>query len=119
MGATKKAMPKDTAIISNYRSTGEGFTTTQRYDKKVSKGQVFRVFESLKDRPKTMLMVSNETGIERANICRYVATWRKSETIKIVEKKLCLVSKFRASYLTTNPTLFPVSNQLSLFYNEK
>jgi len=115
MGATKKAMPKDTAIISNYRSTGEGFTTQQRYDKKEVTGQMKQVFESFKERPKTMLMVAFETGILRANLCRYVAKWRKSESIAIVTHSLCKISKHRAGYLSTNLELFPLSNQLNLF----
>ena len=39
--------------------------------------QMKRVFAALYKQPKTMLMVSIETGILRANICRYVAEWGK------------------------------------------
>ncbi|MDR1054873.1 MAG: hypothetical protein LBL90_03415, partial [Prevotellaceae bacterium] len=35
------------------------------------------VYQSLKERPKTMLEVSLETGILRANICRYVADMKE------------------------------------------
>ena len=31
-----------------------------------------RVYRSFKEKPKTMLQVSQETGIYRANICRYI-----------------------------------------------
>lgn len=39
--------------------------------------QMKRVFAAFKRKPSTMLMVSIETGILRANICRYVAKWQK------------------------------------------
>ena len=41
-------------------------------------------------RPKTMLEVSAETGIRRANVCRY---------------GLCPISKYRAGFYTTDPEL--------------
>lgn len=69
--------------------------------------QFRRVFLSLYKEPKTMFMVSVETGIERANICRYVATWRKRKCIRIAKKGICPISKHVAGYYTTNPQLFP------------
>ncbi len=77
--------------------------------------QMKRVFAAFYRQPKTMLMVSIETGILRANICRYVAKWRKAESIKIVQKGFCNISKHRAGFYTTNPELFPKSNQLKMF----
>ena len=41
--------------------------------------QMQRVFAALYRQPKTMLMASIETGILRANICRYVAEWGERE----------------------------------------
>ena len=70
--------------------------------------QMQRVFASLYRRPKTMLMVSIETGILRANICRYVAEWEKKSRIRIVRKGICPISKHRAGFYTTNPELFPI-----------
>jgi len=69
--------------------------------------QMKRVFAALYRQPKTMLMVSIETGILRANICRYVAKWEKQNCIKIVRKGICPISKHRAGFYTTNPDLFP------------
>ena len=66
-----------------------------------------RVFAALYKQPKTMLMVSIETGILRANICRYVAEWGKENRICIVRKGICPISKHRAGFYTTNPELFP------------
>jgi|SRR5690554_3840775 len=81
--------------------------------------QMSKVFKAFSERPKTMLMVSIETSILRANICRYVAEWREQNRIDVVKTGLCEVSKHRAGYLTTDPSLFPTSNQLSLFDNPK
>lgn len=69
--------------------------------------QMKRVFTALYRQPKTMLMVSVETGILRANICRYVADWQKQGSIHLLKQGLCKVSKHRAGYYTTNPELFP------------
>ena len=69
--------------------------------------QMKRVFAALYKQPKTMLMVSIETGILRANICRYVAEWGKENRICIVRKGICPISKHRAGFYTTNPELFP------------
>ena len=69
--------------------------------------QMKRVFAALYRQPKTMLMVSIETGILRANICRYVAERGKENRICIVRKGICPISKHRAGFYTTNPELFP------------
>ncbi|MFY7733735.1 MAG: hypothetical protein ACOVSR_09655 [Bacteroidia bacterium] len=69
--------------------------------------QMKRVFTALYRQPKTMLMVSIETGILRANICRYIAEWEKENRICIVRKGICPISKHRAVFFTTNPELFP------------
>lgn len=69
--------------------------------------QIKRVFSALYKQPKTMLMLSVETGILRANLCRYVAEWEKENRICIVRKGICSISKHRAGFYTTNPELFP------------
>ncbi len=92
------------------KSFGKG----HRQDKQFQ-AQMEKVFASLYRQPKTMLMVSTETGIFRANICRYVSKWRKRNCVDIVKKDRCQISKHRASYLTTNRQLFPKSNQLKMF----
>jgi hypothetical protein len=71
-------------------------------------GQTQRVFAALYRQPKTMLMVSIETGILRANVCRYIAEWEKENRICIVRKGICPISKHRAGFYTTNPDLFPI-----------
>ena len=75
--------------------------------------QMKRVFAALYRQPKTMLMVSIETGILRANICRYVAKWQKSNSIHLLKQGLCNVSKHRAGYYSTDTNLF--TQPLKLF----
>lgn len=72
-----------------------------------------KVFTALYKQPKTMLMVSVETGILRANICRYVAEWEKTNRISMVRKGICPISKHRAGFYTTNPELCPAIVELS------
>jgi hypothetical protein len=64
------------------------------------------VFAAFRKAPKTMYMASVETGIERANICRYVAKWKRSQKLVIVKNDFCEISKYRADYYTTAPDLF-------------
>jgi hypothetical protein len=71
--------------------------------------QMKQVFEAFKRKPSTMLMVSFETGILRANICRYVAEWQKTDNIQLLEQGLCKVSKHCAGYYTTDTNLFTQS----------
>lgn len=69
--------------------------------------QMKKVFKAFQQHPKTMLMVSIETGILRANLCRYVAVWRKENRIQVVRKGVCPISKEGGvQFLTTNPEYF-------------
>lgn len=77
------------------------------------KAQIERVFEAFKRNPSTMLMVSIETGILRANICRYIAIWQKQGNIHLLRQGLCKVSKHRAGYYTTDTNYF--TQTLTLF----
>ncbi len=81
------------------------FFKGQGKDTKIS-GQMKKVFNAFSTQPKTMKMVSIQTGIDRANICRYVAEWKEQNSIQEVRKGLCRITKHRAGYLTTDPTLF-------------
>ena len=64
-------------------------------------GQMKRVYKSFSERPKTMLMVSVETGILRANICRYISEWEKENSIELIKFGICPISKHRAGYYYT------------------
>lgn len=65
------------------------------------KGQMKRVHKSFSERPKTMLMVSVETGILRANLCRYLAKWKKQNKIELVKFGICPITKHRAGFYYT------------------
>ncbi len=55
--------------------------------------QTQRVNKAFFEKPKTMLQVSFETGIFRANICRYVAQWKQSNHIAVVYIGMCPITK--------------------------
>lgn len=74
--------------------------------------QMKRVFAAFRHQPATMLMVSIDTGILRANICRYVAVGQKSNSIHLLKQGLCKVSKHRSWYYTTNTNLFTPNPKL-------
>ncbi len=63
--------------------------------------QRIKVFKAFQASPKTMLMVAIETGILRANICRFIAKWRWQDRIRIVSTGFCKISKHRAGYYST------------------
>lgn len=69
-----------------------------------------KVFKAFRERPKTMLMVSVETGVLRANICRYVAEFRKLDSIEVERKSTCEISNHRANFYTTNPDIIQSLN---------
>ena len=71
------------------------------------KAQMKRVFASFQRNPSTMLMVSVETGILRANICRYVSMWEKRGAIHLHNTGICSISKHQAGFYTTDKNLFP------------
>jgi hypothetical protein len=91
----------------NQHTHPQSLSIKDKHNSKHFQVQMKRVFAALYRQPKTMLMVSIETGILRANICRYVAEWKKQNCIKIVRKGICPISKHRAGFYTTNPELFP------------
>ncbi len=77
--------------------------------------QLKTIFEYLKENTATASMVTEYTGVPQKSICRYKRDLEKRNLLNEVEKKLCKVTGFRAWYLTTNPDLFPKSNQLTMF----
>lgn len=75
------------------------------------------VYQSFKEHPKTMLDVSLETGILRANICRYVADMEDKGLIQLLYKTEDENTRFTAGYYTTDKELFKQidNQQLKLF----
>ena len=97
-----------------FRTPDNSLLSGQAKDKELQ-AQMVRVYSVLFKEPKTMLMVSIETGILRANICRYIAKWRESKCIDVAKVDRCKITKHEANYYTTNPQLFRKSNQLKMF----
>lgn len=64
------------------------------------KPQTKRVLKAFSKHPKTMLQVSKETGVRRANICRFIAVWKKQNRIGIAYFGLCPITKARAGFYT-------------------
>lgn len=52
--------------------------------------------------PKTMLQVSIETGVLRANICRFIAQWQREDAITLIRMGICPISKHRAGFYCIN-----------------
>lgn len=71
------------------------------------------VYKYLLENTATASMVSVATGISQKNICRYKRTLEKNNRLWVVEKKMCRLTGFQASYLTTNPDVV-ASTQLQL-----
>lgn len=73
------------------------------------------VFNGFYRQPLTMMELSILTGIDRANICRYCREMRIAGKIAVVKKAVCSITKHWANKYTTNPEMFPKSNQIKLF----
>ena len=78
------------------------------------------VYQSFAERPKTMLDVFLETGILRANICRYVADMEDKGLIQLLYKKDDRHTRNKAGYYTTDKSLFRAvdDKQLKLWEGE-
>jgi hypothetical protein len=97
-------------MMEKRNHTNNPFNNKQSEGKPIKwQSQRVRVFTSLYNSPKTMLMVSHETGVERANICRIVAQLRRGNKIKILYRDLCKITKHRAGFYTTDKALFNLS----------
>ena len=78
----------------------------------INKSQTKTVYEYLKHNVATASMVQDATGVEQKNITRYKRELEKCGLLAEVKHDRCEITKNRAWYLTTNPELFPKSNQL-------
>jgi hypothetical protein len=61
-----------------------------------------------------MKMVSVQTDIDRANICRFIDSMKKQGTVYLVKKFKCKITNHIAGYYTTNKDFAPKSNQLKM-----
>ena len=95
--------------------------TTSSLNKRQGKNKEFKtqlqiVFDFFYKKPSTMLMVSVQTGIMRANICWYIHSLLNQNKIFLIKKGICPVSKYsKVGFYTTNPKLIPENTQLKLF----
>jgi len=64
--------------------------------------------------PSTMFQVARRTGIDRANICRFVAKQKRANTIQVVKIDTDPLTGFTAQYFTSNPKFFK-NKQLNFF----
>lgn len=105
MTKRKKAASSTTHSL-NLHDKGNGF-----------QAQYQTVYQSFKEKPKTMLDVSLQTGILRANICRYVADMEDKGLIQLLYKVDDEHTKCKAGYYTTDKELFHLvdNQQLNLF----
>jgi hypothetical protein len=73
-----------------------------------------RVFQSLYSKPQTRLQVSVRTQTPIQNVCRIVGQFRQSNTLFVLGKDTCPISKMQAEVVSTNPAFAP-KEQLNLF----
>lgn len=76
--------------------------------------QMARVFRAFQIKPATMYQVSKATNVDRANICRYVAQWKKEQSIYEVFEDVDPMTGFKAVYYSTDPKYKP-TGQLQMF----
>ncbi len=84
-------------------------------DSKERRSQKIRVFECLKEAPKTRLQVALELNILRGNVCYFIRDFRKTERVAVFKKGNDPITGHKAEYLTTDTALFPEDNQTRLF----
>ena len=77
--------------------------------------QIKKVAEYWKKNTASRYMVAMATDIPIQNICRYVDMLKASNSIVIVKKDYCAISRELVEYLSTNERLFHKQNQLKLF----
>lgn len=86
-----------------------------KHYKGTKKNQIEIVFKCFFNRPQTMKEASINTKIDRANICYYIAKFRKANKVAVIKSVICPITKHKANLITTNPNLFPTTTQLKLF----
>lgn len=77
--------------------------------------QFLKIREYLKENTASRYMAAVATNIPIQNVCRYVGMLLSDNAIAVIRKDKCAISGEWVEFLTTDPALFPKSNQLSLF----
>lgn len=101
--------------MSTANTQSPDFNGLEQGKNKQPKNQKKTIFEYLKTHIATASMVSDATNVPQKSICRYKRDLEKQGLLYEIEKRFCKLTGFRAWYLTTNPELFPKSNQLKMF----
>ncbi len=78
-------------------SPKESFSNRQAQDTKF-RTQKETVYKSISITPKTTLMIFLDTGILRANVCRYIDELQEEGRVKLLKKTFCKASGYRAGY---------------------
>jgi hypothetical protein len=106
----------DNEVPLEVNTYSKGTKTTSKYNNQGTT-QIQKVYNAFYESPKTMKEVDAETGIMRANICRYCSTLVSQNKLFIVGKRRCNITKSRNVIIyTSNPGLAPNHPpQLSLF----
>lgn len=81
-----------------------------KQDKDTIKNQKSKVFLYLKLQTATATMVTEATGVPQKNVTRFKREFEKQGLLRELYKGLCKITKYRASYLSTNQKLFLLSN---------
>lgn len=77
--------------------------------------QYKRFCEFLRENTTSRSMAAEYNDIPLQNVCRYVGKLRKADGIAVIRKDRCAITKRLVQFISTNPALFPQSNQLNLF----
>ena len=103
--------------LSTTNTHSHSFNGLEQGKVKLFQNQKKTIFEYLKQDTTTASMATEATGIPQKSICRYKRDLEKQGLLYELVKKHCKFTGFRAWYLTTNPELFPKSNQLKKLDN--
>ena len=97
-------------------TAGKQAATNEQFEGKQISDQFNRVYGAFFDEPRTMKEVDKLTGIMRENVCRYCGRLREQNMLYPIRKRLCRITKHRATEYTTDPAKAPKSDsQLNLF----
>ncbi len=88
----------------------EGFMKTN-----TRTNQLNMVYQYLKQHTASRFMVAVQTSIPVQNVCRYIKMLRDENRVGVYKIDKCGITGEWVEILTTNPDLFPKSNQLSFF----
>lgn len=105
-------------MIEEKSPTGQGkgeLTSNQTSKDTKPRTQLQTIFSYLYENNATASMVSAATGVPQKNICRFKRDLEQAGLLWEITKSYCMLTGFKAWYLTTNPDKALISPQLKLF----